>query len=63
MTIDEMLDNMAGASQVRNIADEPSTQGAILRSFVQWLENTDNYDPFYHDWIIYEMKSHRNYTN
>ena len=34
-----MLDNAATASQCREILDSPSTRGAILRSFAQWLNH------------------------
>ena len=35
----EMLDNAACASQCKAILDEPSTRGAILRSFAQWINH------------------------
>lgn len=63
LSVSDMLDNAAIASQDKRILDEPSTRGAILRSFEQWLESQDEYDPFYHEWISQKLQEDPDYQS
>lgn len=53
MNIDHMFDNAATASQNKSLIDDPITRGAILRSFVQWIDrNNDGDDVNYLKYLI-----------
>ena len=58
MDLNHMLDNMATASQSRDLL-EPSTRGAVLRSIDQWLISHGFNDAFI---LIEELRHHPDYS-